>query len=225
MDDIDLNTNTYNTTPPPKKRTRSGFIWSLVVVVVLVLGGVGGYYYGIMDKDQAVKDAKEMAALEADKAKTEDKKDASTSQKSQTQTKTSTEATCNADELSLKVEQGPDSGAGTLAYDVVMTNIGQRTCVLGGFPGVSLVNDNGNMIGSPAERATNYQEKKLSLAPKVSVKAVASISNSSNFTEGQCKDGATKLRVYPPNDVGYLSAPATIEAWCPGFKISPVLAM
>jgi hypothetical protein len=87
------------------------------------------------------------------------------------------------------------------------------------------VNDNGNMIGSPAERAKNYTEKKLSVAPNAKVKAEMATANSANFSDGQCKAGATKVRVYPPNDVGYLSVTSPIASWCPGFVISPVLSM
>ena len=141
----------------------------------------------------------------------------------QTPPKATTETTCNADELSLSLAQGDGGGAGTLNQLIVLTNISKRICILGGFPGVSLVNDNGNQIGTPAVRATNYTEKKLTLNPGAQAKATVSFQDQSNFDNGTCKTGATKLRVYPPNDTGYLSvASPLITAWCPGFEISPV---
>ncbi|HEU5121308.1 MAG TPA: DUF4232 domain-containing protein [Candidatus Saccharimonadales bacterium] len=137
--------------------------------------------------------------------------------------KTSTSATCNADELTLSLAQSDGGGAGTLNQSIVLTNTGKRECTLFGFPGVSLVNDNGNMIGAPAERAKNYQEKTITLMPNSQTKATVSFSEPGNFPSGTCKTGATKLRVYPPNDTGYLSvASPMITAWCPGFMISPV---
>lgn len=134
-----------------------------------------------------------------------------------------TETTCNADELSLSLAQGDGGGAGTLNQLIVLTNTSKRICILGGFPGVSLVNNNGNQIGTPAARAKNYTEKKLTLNPGGQAKATVSFQDQGNFDAGTCKTDATKLRVYPPNDTGYLSITSTmITAWCPGFEISPV---
>lgn len=201
--------------------TKQRILWTAVVIVILALGGVSGYFLGQMHKTQEVDLAKTSAKHEAlaqvktDSEKTQNKAPA----------KPVMDTTCNADELSLTVKTGSDSGAGTLAYNLELTNMGKRTCTLGGFPGVSLVNDNGNQIGSPADRAKNYTEKKLTLAPNGKVKAVVSVANSSNFSDGQCKAGATKFRVYPPSDTGYLSVATTVDSWCPGFMISPVLEM
>lgn len=140
-----------------------------------------------------------------------------------TPAKTVTATTCNADELTLNTAPSDEAGAGTLALDLVMKNSGSRSCTLAGYPGVSLVNDNGNQIGQPADRTTNSTEKTITLAVGDSVKATVYYTEEGNFDPGTCKDGATKLRVYPPNDAGYISVVQTeISAWCPGFKTSPV---
>lgn len=131
--------------------------------------------------------------------------------------------TCNADELTLAAEPSSDSGAGTIALALVLTNSGNRECILGGYPGVSLVNDNGNMIGKPAERTTNVAEKTVTLKPGAKVIATIYSEQEGNFDAGVCADGATKIRVYPPNDTGYLSvAQTTLTSWCPGFMTTPV---
>lgn len=133
------------------------------------------------------------------------------------------ETTCNADELSLSLAKGDGGGAGTLNQLIVLTNTSKRICILGGFPGVSLVNDNGNQIGSPAVRAKNYAENKLTVNPGGQAKATVSFQDQGNFEAGICKTGASKLRVYPPNDTGYLSiASPIVTTWCPGFEISPM---
>ena len=202
-------------------KAKQFIIWALIIIVILALGGAGGYFLGKMHKDQEVDLAKVTAKqdtlqqIKVEAEKVQEKAPA----------KAAADTTCNADELSLVAAVGADSGAGTLAYDLVLTNTGKRTCILGGFPGVSLVNDNGNQIGMPAAHAKNYIEKKLTLAPSGKVKATVSIANSANFSDGQCKSGAAKLRVYPPNDTGYLSVISPIESWCPGFEVSPVLSM
>ena len=185
---------------------------TLLVIVILGLGGVGGYFFGKMHKDQEVATAKQTVKAETlQQAKADTEKVKIDAQKKAT-TKTVTETTCNADELSLAIAVSSDGGAGTIAYNLVLTNVGKRTCILGGFPGVSLVNDNGNQIGTPAERASNYVDKKLTLAPNAKVKAVVSTSNSTNFSDGQCKEGAAKFRVYPPNDAGYLSVVSPVKS-------------
>jgi len=193
----------------------------VLVISILIVGGFGGYIIGQSSKNQAVDQARQTGRSET---LAELDREGSSNTK-QAPAKTAPEATCNADELSLSTVNGSDSGAGTLTYDLILTNQGKRTCILGGFPGVSLVNDNGNQIGQPAARAANYVEKKLTLMPNAKVKAVLSTTGAGNYPDGTCKAGATKLRVYPPNDTGYLSDLAVIDAWCPGFMISPVLEM
>lgn len=215
---------------PQPKKSKAGkvILWVLLVVILLVGAGAGGWYLGQMNKNKEVEKAKQDAQASHKDTDIANNKNQDTNNRpahEQAPPKTATETTCNADELSLAVQPSAESGAGTIAYDLVLTNTSKRTCILGGFPGISLVNDNGNMIGSPAERATNYEEKKLTLAPNTKVKAVVYTSNSSNFSDGQCKEGATKFRVYPPNDTGYLSVATTVDTWCPGFTTSPVVAM
>ena len=187
------------TTPMGGKKPRKGlkvFVWILVILVVLAGGAAAGYFYGQYQKDQAVErakqDAQTAAQAEINKAKEE------ANQQKTTPEKTETTATCNADELSLALESA-DAAAGTYSYNLVFTNIGNRNCTLYGYPGVSLVNDNGNMIGSPAERTENSQELTLTLEPQGKVQSVLYAQNSDNYPAGECKDGATKLRVYPPN--------------------------
>ncbi len=209
---------------PPKKDNNmmsKGVIAALVAIVALAGGLAAGYYWSNMTKNKDIESAKTTAKEETLKTAAADLEKAKTEAKQ----KTATATTCNADELSLTTSPSSEgTGAGTVAYNLILTNISKRTCVLGGFPGVSLVNVNGNQVGNPADRAANYTEKELSLAPNTKVKAIVSVSNSSNFSDGQCKAGATKFRVYPPNDVGYLSVASPVDSWCPGFTVSPVLA-
>jgi hypothetical protein len=215
--------------PTPKKKKKAGKVIGLVLLIlVLMAGAAAGVYFWKQSELSSQKsdyDAK-LAAAEAKKSDTSDTKtptDNSRPAHELTPPKTETSATCNADELTLSLEDADGGGAGTLNKAIVFTNSGKRTCTLFGFPGVSLVNDNGNQIGKPADRAKNYTEKTVSLAPTKTAKAIVSYSDEGNFDAGTCKDGATKLRVYPPNDTGYLSIAAPmIAAWCPGFEISPV---
>lgn len=215
--------------------TKKQKIWtSLAIVLGVAIVGLGGYFVGQQltaqneqkkaeaAQQEAVKKAVAAAKLEANKNETA--ANAARPPHEKTPPKPSPETTCNADELSLAIANADGGGAGTLNYNIVLTNTGKRTCILGGYPGVSLVNNNGNQIGNPADRTTDVKVEKLTLTPGTKVKALVSTPNDANFPEGTCKDGATKLRVYAPNDVGYLSVATTTTAWCPGFKVTPVEA-
>lgn len=229
-DNTTPNTNmTVEPTPqwqPQPKKSKVGKVVLWVLLVIILVGGAvaGGWYIGNMEKEKAVQNAKQAATKQAQEAV---KKDSTEPTAPQNMTpKTATETTCNADELSLALSTETTASAGTIEYQLTLQNTSTRTCILGGFPGVSLVNENGNMIGSPAERAKTYEEKKLTLAPKKEVMIKVAVANSTNFTDGQCKEGATKFRIYPPNDYGYISVPSgDVTTWCPGFTTSPVLQM
>lgn len=78
--------------------------------------------------------------------------------------------------------------------------------------GVSLVNENGNQIGDPAERVADAEKPLVTLNPGDRTQAALTVANSDNLPDGECKDGATKLRVYPPNNTGYLSV-GTVYSW------------
>lgn len=210
------------TSPPPKKGGKAGKVFGMIVLILVLMAaaaaGVYMWQQNELSKKQQDFDSK-LAAAKAEKPPVNETRPA----QEKTPPKVATETTCNADELTLSVTNGDGGGAGTLNQVLVLTNAGKRTCTLVGFPGVSLVNDNGNQIGSPAERSKSYAEKSLSLKPAATAKATISYSEQGNFPAGTCKTGATKLRVYPPNDTGYLSvASPMITAWCPGFETSPV---
>lgn len=214
--------------PTPKKKGKAGKVIGLIVLILVLITATAAcvYFWKQNELNAQKKDYdSKLAAAEA-KNNTGDTKTPTSDNRPPhelTPPKTETSMTCNADELTLSLADSDGGGAGTLNKAIVLTNSGKRTCTLFGFPGVSLVNDNGNQIGKPADRAKNYTEKTVSLAPTKTAKAIVSYSEQGNFDAGTCTAGATKLRVYPPNDTGYLSIAAPmITAWCPGFAISPV---
>lgn len=218
--------NTPSQPTPKKQRATLKVLGLILLVLVLVTATAFCVYTWQQNESSAQKKDLESQLAAAKASHDTDKQPSSTDSRpahEQAPPKVITETTCNADELTLSLTDGDGGGAGTLNQVIVLTNISKRTCILGGFPGVSLVNDNGNQIGTPATRAKNYTEKKLTLNPEGKAKATVSFQDQGNFDDGTCKTGATKLRVYPPNDTGYLSiASPMITAWCPGFEISPV---
>ena len=182
-----------------------------VVLGIILLGGVafGAYWYGTSQNNTS---------------NSANNNSNNNSSNSNVQPKVVTEPTCNADDLTLTLGEGDGGGAGSLSTSLVFTNSGTRECTLGGYPGVSLVNDNGNQIGSPADRMTGEEATTVTLAVNASATALVTYPEEGNFDAGVCADGATKLRVYPPNDYGYLSVASPITAWCPGFQAGPVTA-
>jgi hypothetical protein len=211
--------------PTPQKKGKAGKVIGLIVLVLVLMAAAAAGVYMWKQNELTSQKSDYDSKLAAAEAKKEMTPVADTSRPAHelTPSKTETATTCNADELTLTLENGDGGGAGTTNQLVVLTNSGKRTCTLFGFPGVSLVNDNGNQVGKPADRAKNYTEKTVTLAPTKQAKATLSFEDPSNFDAGECKTGATKLRVYPPNDTGYLSVASTmVTAWCPGFDISPV---
>jgi len=188
-------------------------IIGLIILILAAIFGIGAGGYALANSHNS-KTSNNTANSD---------NDSNSNSNSNTPSKSATATTCNADELDLETAPSDQAGAGTLALNIVLKNIGTRSCTLAGYPGVSLVNNNGNQIGSPADRTTNATENTYTLAMGDTVTSTVFYPEESNFDAGVCTDGATKLRVYPPNDTGYISIAETeITAWCPGFKTSPV---
>lgn len=210
-----------------KNNNKTMKITLIVIVAILVLIGVAvaAFFIGQQNKNQAVEQARQEAQQQAQQAHQGNNNDSQNNRPAHENppAKQTTEMTCNADELSLALGEG-SGAAGTVYYPITFTNTGDRTCTLYGYPGVSLVNDNGNRIGEPAERE-EAEEATITLAPGQAAQSTVGVPNSDNFPAGECKDGATKLRVYPPNDTGYLSvASGEITTWCSGFNATPVIS-
>lgn len=195
-------------------RMKAWKIIGIIVLVLVVLGGIGYGAYAL---------GKSHGTTTNNTTNNNDDNN-NNSSSNNVQPKVVTEPTCNADELSMVLGEGNGTGAGTLSLTLVFSNNGTRECTLGGYPGVSLVNNNGNQIGSPADQTPNTEAKTVTLAVGASASATVTYPEEGNFDAGTCKDGATKLRVYPPNDFGYLSVASPITGWCPGLQVGPVIA-
>lgn len=203
----------------------TGKIVGLVIGALIILGGVGYGAYAL-GAAQHTSTANNTANNSADTNNTKNNTNNSNNNSSNTNVtpKVVTDPTCNADELSISLGDGEGAAAGSRSLSIIFTNTGTRECTLGGYPGVSLVNDNGNQIGSPAERMSSTDEKTITLQQNGSASALVTYPVEANFDAGTCKDGATKLRVYPPNDYGYISIASPVTGWCPGFQVGPVTA-
>lgn len=145
--------------------------------------------------------------------------DSSTTKKSiDEQTKPSA---CQTGELSASAAIDKGGGAaGSIYATLVIKNESKRTCIVTGYPGVSLVDANGNQIGEPADK-TNEQSSAVALAPSETAKAQLRFVEN-NFDDGICQTGATQLKIYPPNQTTALAPPTPHTEWCPGFEVGPL---
>lgn len=128
---------------------------------------------------------------------------------------------CTATDLtgSLSTPEG-SAAAGNRFYTLTLTNQSPKTCTLNGYPGLSFADSTTAQIGEPADKDTTNASSQMTLKEKESAVATIKLAATGNYPEGTCKDGVTTLRVYPPNDDGFLLVPTdsiSVNTWCPGF--------
>lgn len=106
-----------------------------------------------------------------------------------------------------------DAGAGSQFWTLVLTNTGDRTCELTGFPGVSFVGgDDGHQIGNPADMSGETHGA-VRLGTGGSAGAAMRMVNPQMYDAAQCRpETARGLRVYPPGDTASLFVPWELTA-------------
>lgn len=104
----------------------------------------------------------------------------------------------------LRVSKGASNGAaGTIFTNIDFTNISGSTCVLRGYPGVSLVSagsNAGSQIGADAKRSRPTPVKSITLAGGQAAHAVLGVADAGNFPASRCHPiTAHWLKVFPPD--------------------------
>ncbi|MEW1862020.1 DUF4232 domain-containing protein [Streptomyces sp. NPDC088194] len=102
---------------------------------------------------------------------------------------------CAVTDLTMRLGRG-DPGAGQMYYPLRFTNTSSRTCVLDGFPGVSLIRGDGSTIGKPAGRE-GPRGAAVGLKPGASVEADLHTLNQ-GVNGDSCWRRPTLLKAYPP---------------------------
>ncbi|NEC69862.1 DUF4232 domain-containing protein [Streptomyces sp. SID9727] len=102
---------------------------------------------------------------------------------------------CTAEGLGMSVKRG-DGGAGQVYYELTFVNKSGRSCALNGFPGVSLIQRDGAVIGAPAKRDGTSHGATV-LAPGRTAHVVLHTLNQ-GIADGGCWKQGDYLRVYPP---------------------------
>jgi ABC-type transport system substrate-binding protein len=126
---------------------------------------------------------------------------------------------CSTSELAA--ELGPsNAGAGQVYQPLILRNTGSSTCVVIGFPGVSLLNGSGAQIGQPATREGN-EGSAVVLQPGGVASAMLHTTN-----EGigpSCDPTSTQMKVFPPDQTAELTFAAEYTA-CGGFTVTTLVA-
>jgi hypothetical protein len=116
---------------------------------------------------------------------------------------------CKAADISLALGRG-DAGAGTVNRPLVMTNVSDHQCTIGGFPGISYVaGADGHQVGKDASR-TGTTGDVIILSKGESAAANVGFVNVRNYDAAECKPTDVKgLRVYLPQETAskFVDAP------------------
>jgi hypothetical protein len=109
----------------------------------------------------------------------------------------------------------PGNGAaGSVYYQLQLSNIGTSSCTLFGFPGVSAVNgSSGHQLGRAARRDYAKPATTQVLAPGATVHSLLRITDPGAI--GCPTATATGLKVYPPNQFAALFVPFRFQT-CTG---------
>ncbi|MDQ0616978.1 hypothetical protein QFZ33_001002 [Arthrobacter globiformis] len=119
---------------------------------------------------------------------------------------------CKASGLKATTDATGGGAAGSVYMELILTNIGEASCHLKGFAGVSLTTGpNGQPIGAPAQRDTSVAVKDVLLAPGKSGTAVLRYTQAGNYPDCT-KTAAAGFRIYPPEDTASLFVPRPSDA-------------
>ncbi|MFJ8542327.1 DUF4232 domain-containing protein [Streptomyces sp. NPDC093586] len=108
---------------------------------------------------------------------------------------------CHTSELRASVGTG-HPGAGQSNFAVVVTNGSRRTCTVHGFPGVAFVNGEGEAVTPDPERATDQEQRTVTLAPGAS--AWSAMTYTDPAITGVTTVTPTALRLTPPDETAWI---------------------
>jgi hypothetical protein len=110
-------------------------------------------------------------------------------------------AKCSTSALRVWLGVPGDGAAGSVYYQLELSNVSPHTCTLYGYPGVSAVGLGGVQLGSAAGRSAGDPEHVVVLTPGATAHALLQVADTGVYSPTACKPkSAIGLRVYPPND-------------------------
>ncbi|GAA2693482.1 MULTISPECIES: DUF4232 domain-containing protein [Actinosynnema] len=175
-------------TGPQQVKRRPGALAAVAAVAVLALAG-GGIY--LLDKNKSADQAGGGTS-----ASTPASQSGGAGQPPASESDVPDGNRCTTAQLTMVFEP-VERGGRVATYRLVFTNTSNQECVLNGFPGVSLRDNDNAIIGDAAGRAGGTKEP-VTLVPGTAVQAdvIASVSESGD-DEG-CWEEPETLVVFPP---------------------------
>lgn len=122
-------------------------------------------------------------------------------------------ATCATAMLAASLANG-QGAAGTFSYVLTLTNDSSTTCRTKGYPGVSLIDAQGQRIGIPATRVP-MRLSSVTLAPSQRAHATIFLTDSGAVCDHATV--ATAMRVFPPDQTTSLVIPVSYVNYCVGY--------
>ncbi|HEY6531394.1 MAG TPA: DUF4232 domain-containing protein [Acidimicrobiales bacterium] len=120
----------------------------------------------------------------------------------------------------LQAELGPSNvGAGQSYAPLILRNTSSSTCLVQGFPGVSVLDGSGNQIGQPATRDGSEGGEVLLQAGGV---ASATLHTTNEGIGPSCEPTSAQMKVFPPDQTAELTFSAEYTV-CGGFTVTTLV--
>jgi hypothetical protein len=129
---------------------------------------------------------------------------------------------CHSNELTLSLGN-PDIAAGNVYVPIVLRNSSARSCAVAGYPGVSLLDAAGAMIGTPATREPGFPAHAVRLAPGQAASTAIHTANQ-GIAPGGCWPPSSRVRVFPPNELDALEVAGAVTVCGDLFSIRPLVS-
>lgn len=113
---------------------------------------------------------------------------------------------CTVDELQGAIDDGGGGAAGSYGVALILTNTGDRTCELQGWPGVSFVGGgDGTQLGASATLDRASEHPTVQIAPGGYAQAILTMVQAANYDAAECQPQQSEgFRVYPPGSTASL---------------------
>jgi hypothetical protein len=118
---------------------------------------------------------------------------------------------CAAADLTAWLGIPGDGAAGSVYYELELSNTSGHVCALFGFPGVSAIDGHGSQLGSAAARDHGDVSRTVTLRRGGTAHVVLRIVNTGALS-GCHPAAAVELKIYPPNDLASVSVPFSFTA-------------
>lgn len=120
---------------------------------------------------------------------------------------------CTTSNLRVWVGVPGDGSAGSVQFQLELSNISSHDCTLLGYPGVSATNVGGGQLGSAAGRVSSHPAKQIVLGPAGTAHVELAITDVGNFSASACHPvNAADLKIFPPNDFTAARIPFSFRA-------------